>query len=179
MKTQCSRHSLINFKKQSGFPTEARAIGERGFGRSAGQADTGRLFALPLLRPPFTPSFRSPTPPPPPLCSLRPTFPWLLCILWAHGRGLRGQTRTLPSIVYQEPWSVSAGEAGDPMCISDRGCGTPWQRGSGWEPTEGKEEKQQRHQGGPEAKAPRPRPVAQPPLSPHKPASHLSASSVL
>lgn len=46
--------------------------------------------------------------------------------------------------VHWEPWSVSAGKAGDLMCISSRGCGTTWQRGSGWDPAEGKERRNSR-----------------------------------
>ena len=69
MKTQCSHHSFINFKKQSGFPMEGTtsldtAIGEGGLGHSAGQASAGHLLAAPLLRPPSTPAFRSPPLPP-------------------------------------------------------------------------------------------------------------------
>ena len=152
MKTQCSRHSLINFKKQSGFPTGATvsldtAIGEGGLGHSAGQADTGGHWPLaygssapPSLHTVLQISHPTSTPA---LC-LRPMLPWLLCILRAHGCGLRGQTRTLPSTLFTGSPGLFQQERQVTRWLG-RGCGTTWQRGPGWDPTEGKEEKQWRH----------------------------------
>lgn len=117
------------------------AIGEGGLGHSAGQAGAGHLLAAPLLRPPSTPSFRS-FPPAlctetcAPLAALRPAGSWP----WAQ----RPDQDLAKHSVHREPWSVSAGEAGDLMCISGRGCGTTWQRGPGWDPTEGKERRNSR-----------------------------------
>ena len=107
------------------------AIGEGGLSHSAGQAAAGHLLAAPLLRPPSTPAFRS-FPPVlcaetcAPLAALRPAGSWPQT--QRPDQGLAKQS------VHQEPWSVSAGEAGDLMCISGRGCGTTWQGGPGWDP---------------------------------------------
>lgn len=135
MKTQCSRHSLINFKSSLDLPKPEQS-GREGLVALQGRQTLAAYLRFPLLRPPFTPC---PSDLPPHLHplpgSLRPTFPWLL---WAscgpHGLGSEARPGPCQALFIRSPGLLQQERQVTRCAFQIDARGTPGRGGLGGSP---------------------------------------------